>query len=174
MEIYGRVRRAVLVEGKSERVVAQEFGIARDTVRKMLRYSVPPGYRREQPVERPKLGPWIGVIDAILEKDKNNPVKQRHTSERIFSTFTPPLIPAAGITAFTILWRLDKVRPSLHESKKRTLRGGTRAAKSDRGSLYFSWRLNGFPLHLSDFQFRVGHQKMPDYGLKGFCVRSYC
>jgi transposase len=64
--------------------VAQEFGIARDTVRKMLRYSVPPGYRREQPEKRPKLGPWFGVIDAILEKDKNNPVKQRHTSKRIF------------------------------------------------------------------------------------------
>jgi transposase len=29
VEIYGRVRRAVLVEGKSERAVAQEFGIAR-------------------------------------------------------------------------------------------------------------------------------------------------
>ena len=72
MEIYGRVRRAVWVEGKSERTVAREFGIARETVRKMLRYAVPPGYRREQPVKRPKLGPWINVIDAILEEDKNN------------------------------------------------------------------------------------------------------
>jgi hypothetical protein len=27
VEIYGRIRRAVLVEGKSERAVAQEFGI---------------------------------------------------------------------------------------------------------------------------------------------------
>jgi transposase len=52
VELYGLVRRAVLVEGKSERTVAREFGIARETVRKMLRYSVPPGYRREQPVER--------------------------------------------------------------------------------------------------------------------------
>ena len=69
---------------KSERAVAQEFGIARETVRKMLRYSVPPGYRRERPVKRPKLGPWIGVIDAILEEDKNSPVKQRHTAKRIF------------------------------------------------------------------------------------------
>src|SRR5450755_3325338 len=84
VEIYGRVRRAVLVEGKSERAVAQEFGIARETVRKMLRYSVPPGYRREQPVKRPKLGPWLGVIDGILEEDKNSPVKQRHTAKRIF------------------------------------------------------------------------------------------
>ena len=64
VELYARVRRAVLVEGKSERGVAREFGLARDTVRKMLRHSVPPGYRRQQPVQRPKLGPWLGVIDA--------------------------------------------------------------------------------------------------------------
>ncbi|MHB8413585.1 MAG: hypothetical protein ACYDDI_16785 [Candidatus Acidiferrales bacterium] len=41
-------------------------------------------FRRERPVKRPKLGPWIGVIDAILKEDKNNPVKQRHTAKRIF------------------------------------------------------------------------------------------
>jgi len=50
----------------------------------MLHYAVPPGYRREQPVKRPKLGPWLGVIDAILEDDKNRPTKQRHTAKRIF------------------------------------------------------------------------------------------
>ena len=43
-ELYGRVRRAVRVEGRSERAVAREFGISRETVRKMLRYAVPPGY----------------------------------------------------------------------------------------------------------------------------------
>ena len=84
MEIYGRVRRAVLVEGQSQRSVAREFGLARDTVRKMLRYSIPPGYRRKEPAKRPKLGPWVGVIDAILEDDKSKPVKQRHTAKRIF------------------------------------------------------------------------------------------
>ena len=84
MELYGRVRRAVFVEGKSQRAVAREYGIARETVRKMLRYAVPPGYRREQPVKRPRLGPWLGVIDAILEEDKTQPPKQRHTAKRIF------------------------------------------------------------------------------------------
>ena len=29
VELYGRVRRAVFVEGKSQRAVAQEFGVAR-------------------------------------------------------------------------------------------------------------------------------------------------
>ena len=84
VEIYGRVRRAVLVEGRSQRSVAREFGLARVTVRKMLGYSVPPGYRRKEPAKRPKLGPWVGVIDTILEQDKNQPAKQRHTAKRIF------------------------------------------------------------------------------------------
>ena len=84
MEIYGRVRRAVRVEGRSQRAVAREFGLSRETVRKMLEFAVPPGYRRQQPVRRPKLGPWIGVIDAILDDDRQRPLKQRHTAKRIF------------------------------------------------------------------------------------------
>jgi transposase len=35
-------------------------------------------------VKRPKLGPWVGTIDAILEADKKVPAKQRHTAKRIF------------------------------------------------------------------------------------------
>ena len=84
VEIYGRVRRAVRVEGKSQRAVAREFGLSGDTVRKMPQYAVPPGYQRQQPIKRPKLGPWLGVIDAILSDDKQRPVKQRHTAKRIF------------------------------------------------------------------------------------------
>ena len=84
MEIYGRVRRAVRVEGRSQRAVAREFGLSRETVRKMPQFAVPPGYQRQQPIRRPKLGPWLGVIDAILEDDKQRPAKQRHTAKRIF------------------------------------------------------------------------------------------
>jgi len=64
--------------------VARDFGLSRETVRKMLEYAVPPGYQRRQPIKRPKLGPWLGVIDAILSDDKQRPVKQRHTAKRIF------------------------------------------------------------------------------------------
>ena len=84
VEIYGRVRRAVRVEGRSQRAVAREFGLSRETVRKMLAYAVPPGYQRQQPIKRPKLVPWLGVIDAILADDKLRPAKQRHTAKRIF------------------------------------------------------------------------------------------
>ena len=61
MEIDGRVRRAVRVEGRGQRPVAKEFGLSRDTVRKMLQYVVPPGYQRQQHLwfsEAPNYGRW--------------------------------------------------------------------------------------------------------------------
>ena len=73
-----------MVDGMSIREAAREFGLHRDTVRKMLSYSAPPGYRRQTPARRPKLEPYTGVIDQILEKDHSVPKKQRHTAKRIF------------------------------------------------------------------------------------------
>ena len=84
MEVYARVRRAVQVDGMSVRQAAREFGLSRKTIRKMLAFSVPPGYRRKGPAKRPKLGPWLGVIDQILEDDESQPKKQRHTAKRIY------------------------------------------------------------------------------------------
>jgi transposase len=52
-------------------------------VRKM-QHAVSPGYQRQRRIKWLKLGPWLGVIDAILHDDKQEPVKQRHTSKGIF------------------------------------------------------------------------------------------
>ena len=82
--IYLRVRKACFVEGMSVREAAGVFGLHRDTVRKMLEYSVPPGYRRQRPARRPKLDPYKGVMDQILEQDLTSPKKQRHTAKRIY------------------------------------------------------------------------------------------
>ncbi len=84
MEVYARVRRSVQVDGMSERQAAREYGLSRKTIRKMMAYSAPPGYQRKKPVARPKLGPWLGVVDQILEDDESRPKKQRHTARRIY------------------------------------------------------------------------------------------
>ena len=84
VDMYLRVRRACLVEGMSIREASRVFGLHRDTVRKMLSHPVPPGYRRKRPPHRPKLEPYTGVIDCILEDDLSAPKKQRHTAKRIF------------------------------------------------------------------------------------------
>jgi transposase len=84
VDLYARVRRACHVEGMSQRQAARLFGIDPKTVAKMLRFSVPPGYRRSKPPVRPKLAGVTGVIDRILEEDRGRPGKQRHTARRIF------------------------------------------------------------------------------------------
>src|SRR4051794_41679873 len=84
VELYRRVRYAVRIEGISRRDAARRFGIDPRTVAKMMGFSVPPGYRRNHPPARPKLDAFVGIIDRILEEDKERPAKQRHTSKRIF------------------------------------------------------------------------------------------
>ena len=84
VDVYLRVRRAVMVDGMSIREVSRVFGLHRDTVRKILAYSAPPGYRRQTPPRRPKLEPFTAVIDQILGDDLRRPRKQRHTAQRIF------------------------------------------------------------------------------------------
>ena len=83
VELYGRVRHACHVEGLSLREAARRFGIHRNTVRKMLAFAVPPGYRRRGPPARPRLGAFTAIIDRILEEDRSAPAKQRHTAKRI-------------------------------------------------------------------------------------------
>ena len=72
-----------MVDGMSIREASGVFGLHRVTVRKVLAHSVPPGYRRRKPPRRPKIGPYTGVIDRILEDDLNLQGKQRHTAKRI-------------------------------------------------------------------------------------------
>ena len=84
VELYRQVRHSVRIEGLSRRETGRRFGLDPRTVAKMLAFSVPPGYRRSRPPARPKLDPFVGIIDQILKDDKGRPAKQRHTSKRIF------------------------------------------------------------------------------------------
>jgi len=84
VDLYLRVRLACHVDGLSRREAASRFGIARETVNKILMHPAPPGYRRNHPPKRPKLDPFTDIIDQILEDDKTAHRKQRHTAKRIF------------------------------------------------------------------------------------------
>jgi transposase len=111
VELYARVRRACHVEGLSEREAARLFGIDRKTVSKILKHSVPPGYRRSKPPARPKLDPFIPIIDQILDADRAVLKKQRHTAQRIFERLRDEQGFSGGVTIVT-----DYVR----EKKRRT------------------------------------------------------
>ena len=98
VELYGRVRYAVIIQGMSRRKAARVFGIDRRTVDKMLAFSVPPGYRRKKTPARPKLDPFVGLIGQILEDDTKRLKKQRHTSKRIFERLRDEYGFTGGIT----------------------------------------------------------------------------
>jgi transposase len=68
----------------SERGAARHFGISRESVKKMLSFSAPPGYRRSAPVRRPKLDGFTEIIDQWLRDDLGQRAKQRHTAKRVF------------------------------------------------------------------------------------------
>jgi hypothetical protein len=78
VDLYLKVRFAC-AGGMSQREAAKHFNISRDTVRKMVSYSEPPGYRWTVAVRRPKLEAFIAIIDAWLDGDRSVPRKQRHT-----------------------------------------------------------------------------------------------
>jgi transposase len=111
VELYGRVRHACHVEGLSRREAARRFGIHRNTVRKMLAFAVPPGYRRAKPPLRPKLGAFTAIIDQILAADRSAPLKQRHTAKRIFERLRAEHGYAGGYTT---------VKAYVHEHRARS------------------------------------------------------
>ena len=71
MDLYRKVRLAC-AEGMSQREAARHFNISRDSVAKMMAFSVPPGYRRTAPVKRPKLDAFTGIIDGWLDGDRED------------------------------------------------------------------------------------------------------
>ena len=63
VDVYLRVRRAVMVEGMSIREASRVFGLHRDTVRKMVAYFVPPVARRQNPL------PHAGAVHRHYRPD---------------------------------------------------------------------------------------------------------
>ena len=64
VELYAGIRRAVMVDGLSHWEAAQRFDVHRNTISKMLQFSVPPGYRRRERPASKTLGPWCGSISV--------------------------------------------------------------------------------------------------------------
>src|SRR6266700_2083612 len=110
VETYAAVRQFVFIEGKRRREAARVFGLSRDTINKMCRFSAPPGYQRTKEPEKPKLGPLIPVIDAILQADRTAPPKQRHTAKRVFERLKAEHGFTGGYTVVKDYVRIAKAR----------------------------------------------------------------
>jgi transposase len=78
------VRKKHFVDGWSIRRLSIQLNMARQTVRKLLADAELPAYTRQLERACPVMDPYRAFIEQILEEDKSAPVKQRHTSARIF------------------------------------------------------------------------------------------
>ena len=81
---YDLIRRMHYRDNLGKRTISRQTGLHRETIKKMLEYPEPPGYRFKIPRPKPKLEPFVLLIDQILEDDRKAPKKQRHTAKRIF------------------------------------------------------------------------------------------
>jgi len=84
MEWWTKIRLEVLRGESSKRAILRRENIHWETLKKILKYPEPPGYRSKKPRQKPKLGSFLERIVQIIEDDKAVSKKQRHTSKRIY------------------------------------------------------------------------------------------
>jgi transposase len=84
VETIGKIRRRRLVQGESISAIARDLGLARNTVKRALRFEGE-GYeyrRVRQPM--PKLGPFLATLDGWLEAEEKLPARERRTAQRLY------------------------------------------------------------------------------------------
>ena len=160
METVARIRRAHFVQGKSIKAIARELGIARNTVRHVLR-SGETAFAYERTVQpRPKLGKWIIELERRLIVNDRKSKRERLDLIRIFE----------GLQADGYEGGYDAVR---RYARARQRRQGT--AQSDAyvpltfepGEAYqFDWShevvlLAGATTMIKVAQLRLCHSRMP-------------
>lgn len=83
MQKWAEIRRRVLTGEISKRGACREYDIHWGTLKKILAFTEPPGYRLTKP-RGSKIDPFLPIIEEILKADKKVHGKQRHASQRIF------------------------------------------------------------------------------------------
>ena len=84
METVMKIRRQILVDGKSVRSVSRETGLSRNTIRKYLKEDSPPTYRRQQAVKQPQLKGHQARLEQWYQADQQRPKRERRTAKKLF------------------------------------------------------------------------------------------
>ena len=132
VEVYARVRRAVQVDGMSIREAARQFDLSRKTIRKMLQFSLPPGYERKKAIRRgPGARGGLLLIDVTHEASIHVYGVDRRKRVHIYLPYevqqTSDLRPASGCLIELTTWsarRRDDVRLTLLDGDSNPHRRG--------------------------------------------------
>jgi hypothetical protein len=74
MHWWTKIRLEVLRGETSKREILRREGIHWETLKKILAYPEPPGYRIKRARQKPKIGPFLERIAQIIDIDKGLPV----------------------------------------------------------------------------------------------------
>ena len=110
VETIARIRRDHFGRGKGIKAIARELRVSRKVVRKVIRSGATEFTyeRREQP--HPKLGPFIGRLEAMLAEDVARPRRERLTVKRLFDLLRRDGYPGGydAVRRFAGGWRREQ------------------------------------------------------------------
>lgn len=84
MESAAKIRRLVLVEGRSIRSLSRETGLSRNTIKKYVDDPSPPHYQRTAPVVRHKLQGYEDRLTSMWEQDQQRPRREQRTALKLY------------------------------------------------------------------------------------------
>ena len=109
VETIGKIRRRRLVKGESISAIARDLQLARNTVKRALRFEGEAFEYRRTRQPKPKLGAYLATLDGWLEAEEKLPVRERRTAQRIYE--------ALCIEGYT--GAVDAVRRHVREFERR-------------------------------------------------------
>src|SRR5436305_13619311 len=156
----GEIRRAYFEQDRSIKEIVRTLSVSRATVRKVIRGTATE-FRYERGVQpAPKLGEWVEVLAAILEKEAGLPRRERRSTQRLFEELRGRGYDGAhdSVHRFVKAWRNERVRVPVHAYVPMSFAPGE--------AYQFDWShetitLSGLPLTVKAAHMKLSHSRMP-------------
>jgi transposase len=84
VETIGKIRRRRLVHGESISAIARDLGLARNTVKRALRFEGEAFEYRRKRQPHPKMERFRATLEGWLEAEETLPARERRTAQRIY------------------------------------------------------------------------------------------
>jgi transposase len=160
VETIARIRFEHFQNGKGIKRIARDLGVARDTVRKVLRSGLTEFSYKRAVQPQPRLGPWVEALAEILEAEAKVPRRERRSTQRLFEELRGRGYDGAhdSVHRFVKAWRQERARAPAQAFIPLSF---------DPGEAYqFDWsheaiELAGLPLTVKVAQMRLAFSRMP-------------
>ncbi len=115
VETVARIRRAYFVQGKAIKAICRELRVSRKVVRKVLRSEATAFHYEREAQPLPRIGPWQGQLDELLESNEAKVSRERLTLIRLFEELRGRGYQGGydAVRRYARGWRRDRVSASV-------------------------------------------------------------